>query len=290
MTFEPSSSAPRDAVPQTPPPAGREPFFNIPATTFVFIGLIVAVHAVRMFLDDATDFRLVMDFAFVPARLMLLLDPETARTTLQGLVRSGAQAGGDQMAALQGMLASYVLEGDAKVATLLTYAGLHGGWDHVAVNALWLAVFGSPVDHRFGMGRFIILCVFSAVAGALAQLLVDPWSLAPVIGASAVVSGCTGAAARFAFAPGGPLGPWRVPGLDAFRQPAPRLADVLSDRRAITFIGIWFLLNFVVGFGAQPLGFSDMPVAWMAHVGGFLAGLLGFSLLDPVKRQPPGIV
>jgi len=59
------------------------------------------------------------------------------------------------------------------------------------------------------------------------------------------------------------------------------LRDVLRDQRVLTFILFWFLSNLIFGVGAQPLGLSDGSIAWQAHVGGFLAGLLLFSAFDP---------
>ena len=60
----------------------------------------------------------------------------------------------------------------------------------------------------------------------------------------------------------------------------PSLLQLLGQRRALVFIAIWMATNFIFGAGAQALGASDAPVAWIAHVGGFLAGLLAFPLFD----------
>ena len=60
---------------------------------------------------------------------------------------------------------------------------------------------------------------------------------------------------------------------------------MLTDRRALIFIAIWMATNFVFGAGARALGASEAPVAWVAHVGGFLAGLLLFPLFDSRARR-----
>ena len=88
--------------------------------------------------------------------------------------------------------------------------------------------------------------------------------------------------------PGAPLGEGFNFGTgdgSAYRQPAVRIGRVLTDRRAMPFIALWFGVNFLFGVGAQPLGLSDNPVAWEAHIGGFLAGLLLFAAFDPVHRN-----
>ena len=62
---------------------------------------------------------------------------------------------------------------------------------------------------------------------------------------------------------------------------------MFADRRAMIFLGIWLVTNFIFGAGAQTFGFSDTPVAWLAHVGGFFSGLLLFPLFDRPFRAPP---
>ena len=107
-----------------------------------------------------------------------------------------------------------------------------------------------------------------------------------VIGASAAVSGLTGACLRFVFQPHGPLGTGQAaPDDEAYRQPALSLPGVFTDSRALTFLLFWFAVNFVFGAMSQTMGFSQGPVAWEAHAGGFVAGLLLFALFDPGRRR-----
>jgi membrane associated rhomboid family serine protease len=122
------------------------------------------------------------------------------------------------------------------------------------------------------------------MAGAAAFLLVHPFGLEPVVGASAAISGAVAAAMRFAFEPGAPLGPGRslsVTSDRAYFVPALPLARVFRDGRALTFLLTWFGCNILFGAFARPLGVGDATVAWEAHIGGFLFGLFAFSLFDP---------
>jgi len=108
-----------------------------------------------------------------------------------------------------------------------------------------------------------------------------------MIGASAGISGMMGAAARFAFAPGGSLDMWRRDRDTVDRVPAASLLVALRNPRVLTFVGVWFGLNLLFGLGSVSFLVSEnQSVAWEAHVGGFLAGLLLFSLFDPVHAAP----
>jgi membrane associated rhomboid family serine protease len=90
-----------------------------------------------------------------------------------------------------------------------------------------------------------------------------------------------GAAARFVFQPGALF---KDPG-DSFEPQLASLPEMLSNRQTLAFVGFWFLSNLLIGVGGQSLGFSNAPVAWEAHVGGFLAGLALAPLFDQ-RRKP----
>jgi membrane associated rhomboid family serine protease len=94
------------------------------------------------------------------------------------------------------------------------------------------------------------------------------------------------AAARFVFEPGGPLDRWRADRADADRVPAAPLIVALRNPRVVAFLAVWFGLNLLFGLGSWNFIAENQSVAWEAHVGGFLAGLLLFSLFDPVGRRP----
>ncbi|MBL8589662.1 MAG: rhomboid family intramembrane serine protease [Methylobacteriaceae bacterium] len=262
---------PRDAE------TGSPPIFNVPATMLALIALLVAVQALRATATAQMDLTLIHDLAFVPARLTAWLSPETVVERLIEL-RDGEEE--DVRAA---MIGQFYLSGGVKPWTLVTYAALHGGWAHLAVNAAWLLAFGSAVNRRFGSARFMALAIATAAGGALVHLAVHPADFSPMVGASAVAAGAMGAATRFIFQPGAPLGGSLSPlaGEAAYRAPAPPWREALRDRRAALFLGSWFVMNLVFGLFAHPLGLSDSPVAWEAHIGGLLAGFFLFDLLDP---------
>ena len=256
-------------------PAGsvREPAFNLPGIVLALIVLLVLTHAVRSFvLGSETDLQVLIDLAFVPARWTLAWDASRADEILRGA------------ATLEPLARYFVEEGEPKPWTALSYALLHGSWSHVLLNSVWLAAFGSPVARRCGALRFAAIFAVAAIGGALAHALVRPLSVLPMIGASAGVSGLTAAAASFVFPADRRQGfALRAP-REAHEQPRQSLGELLRNRGAAAFLLTWFGSNFLFGFAAQPLGIVDSAVAWDAHIGGFLAGLLLFPWLD---RRPP---
>lgn len=131
----------------------------------------------------------------------------------------------------------------------VTYQFLHGGFVHLGVNMLALVAFMPGVEGRLGRLRLLVFYLLCGVAGAFAQYLLDPRSPALLIGASAAISGIFGAILRFRIA-----------------------------RRSFWLVVVlWLVMNFVSG--ASGMGSSE-PIAWVAHIGGFVAGLVLFPLFD----------
>ena len=127
----------------------------------------------------------------------------------------------------------------------------------------------------------------TAAAGALAHLVTHEHAIAPMIGASASVSGAMAAAIRFAFVQGSFLSFSRGDADAAAQVPALSLLRALRDPRVLGFLAVWFGVNIIFGVGSIAIGADGASVAWQAHIGGFLAGLLLFSLFDPVPRAAP---
>ena len=235
-----------------------EPIFNVPAVVLALTALLVLVRAGEdWLLSDDADIEFLLYFAFIPARngdSALLSEP------------------------LPGGLG-------AQIWTFVTYAFLHGDWVHLAVNTVWFLPFGSAVARRFGTLRFIFFFLATSVAGALVHLLTNPGSVMPMIGSSAAVSGCMAGAVRFAFQQGGPLVLFRHDE-DAYRVPAAPLTAALRDPRILIFLAAWFGLNLLFGLVTVSVPGAERPIAWQAHIGGFIAGLVLFSFFDPVRPTP----
>ncbi len=165
-------------------PAGYEPALRIPRVVAVLIGIFIVIHVVRTYLlSHEANVEVLLTFAFLPIRYLSLEE-------LGGVLPGGF---------------------GADIWTFLTYAFLHGDFMHLAVNSLWLAVFGSALARRFGTTRFLIFSGVGAAAGAGLHLAVHFGEPIPMVGASAAISAHMAAAARFVFEPGGPLGTIRLP-------------------------------------------------------------------------------
>jgi len=260
------------------PPRRREPAIFMPPVVLVFIVGLLVFHAIVSWLGEDVRDQLYFDWGFVPGRFTAAVAPGWIADLV---ARAGADA--DALTSARLLRDSGALNAGWRLYTVVTYAFLHGSWTHVGVNCVWLAAFGPPVARRFGWARFASFFLATAVAGALAQWLFAPFEAYPVIGASAADSGLMAAAARFIFRPGAALA------ADRSRFPgegrAASLRELLTDRRALIFIAIWMATNFLFGAGAATLGGSEAPVAWVAHVGGFLAGLLLFGPFDRPWRR-----
>jgi membrane associated rhomboid family serine protease len=235
--------------------------FNVPSAVLATVGILLLVHVLRIVaLTESEDLQLLLTFAFIPARY------ET------NLLVGGSFPGGF----------------GADIWTFFTYAFLHADFLHIGVNLAWLLPFGTAIARRFGSLRYVLFMLVVAAAGALAHLVTHPGAMMPMIGASAAISGAMAAALRFVFQPGGPLGLWRgqsdIDG-DAWRVPAAPLAATLRDPRFLVFLAAWMGLNALFGLGSVSIGEEGQEIAWQAHIGGFIAGLLLFNAFDPMAPR-----
>jgi membrane associated rhomboid family serine protease len=264
-------------------PRQRERIFNLPPPVFWTVALLLAIEALCQTVSPESYLEILQRFAFVPGRFTYAFDPQRVARAFNAIADENSY---------QAEAARFFL-GDGKPQwwTLISYAFLHGGWLHVGVNCVWFAAFGSPVARRFGTPRFLLFCAIAAIAGALMHFITHIADLEPVVGASAAVSGVMAAAVRFVFQPGAPLDESlgftsRAEEESAYRQPALPLRKILSSRSAVSFLTFWFLANLLFGMIPEPLGVTSAAVAWQAHIGGFLAGLLAFRLFDPPALVP----
>lgn len=234
----------------TPPEADREgvaprmhePAFNLPAGLTCILLFLVAIHALRTYVfSESLDQEIILNFAFLPARY-------------------------DHPLAEQGL---------AWLWSPVTYSFLHGSWEHLIFNIFWMVAFGAPVVRRIGMARLAVFWALSAAAAVALHIVFHWGEMIVVVGASGVVSGFMGAAARFVFSPSG-----RISRQFAHLNRRLSVSEALSNRSVVVFSGIWFLTNFLVGFGMFTAGAAG-SVAWEAHIGGFIFGFLLFALFDP---------
>lgn len=252
----------------------REKILNLPGVITALICVFAAFQLLSEYGPETVAATVYRAFAFIPARLSLLLDPQSLLPTRSTLDYDSQEAL-EQINAALGVSRLSIL-------TLITYAFLHGGWTHLGVNAVTLAAFGSPVARRLGDFPFLVFLAGGAIAGALAHFALHPLELTPMVGASAAISAAMAAIVRFAFAPGAILGGTR-PDRGGQQAPAEPLATLAGNRSALTFVLLWFGSNALFGAFPQTLG-SDAAIAWEAHVGGFVFGLLTFAVFEKWAR------
>ncbi|MGZ4104214.1 MAG: rhomboid family intramembrane serine protease [Actinomycetota bacterium] len=151
---------------------------------------------------------------------------------------------------------------------------LHGSLLHIGGNMLFLWVFGDNIEDRLGKVKFLLLYLISGIAATFVQTLVGPSSGGPLIGASGAIAGVLGAYIVL--------------------FPRARVRTLVFvflifvvDIPAIVLLGIWFAMQLLQGVGPGAAGGG---VAYMAHVGGFVAGILLLLLFRPRRTAPPPYV
>jgi membrane associated rhomboid family serine protease len=157
--------------------------------------------------------------------------------------------------------------------TLLTSMFLHGGWLHLLGNMLFLWVFGRNVEDVIGGGRFLALYLCCGLAAAILQVVTNPYSRVPTIGASGAIAGVMGAY--------------------LIKFPRSRIVTLVFIIVFVTTVEIpawimllwWFVIQLFSGLGSLAnTNYSGGGIAWFAHVGGFVTGMLLIRAF-PVKRR-----
>lgn len=152
----------------------------------------------------------------------------------------------------------------AVVSPLITYQFMHGGWLHIGSNMLYLWVFGDNIEDRVGHGKYLLFYLLVGSLAGFAQIAIEPGSMVPIIGASGAVAGVLG----------------------AYLISCPRarvlaliplfVIFTLAEIPAVIFLGFWFILQIFSGIAS--IGAAGVSVAFWAHIGGFVAGLVLVSL------------
>jgi len=162
--------------------------------------------------------------------------------------------------------------GDA--ATIFSSMFMHAGWLHLGGNMLYLWIFGDNVEDRFGHIRFLIFYLLSGIAATAAQMAVSLGSSVPNLGASGAIAGVLGAYILMF-----PKGSVRVlQGSRVIQVPA------------LIVIGLWFALQLFSGIGSVANAAQTGGVAYMAHIGGFVAGFLLTFLFRGRREAQSGAV
>jgi membrane associated rhomboid family serine protease len=156
--------------------------------------------------------------------------------------------------------------------TLVSYMFIHGGFFHFAGNMAFLWVLGDNIENRLGHVKYLLFFLVTGVAAALSQMAIDPHSQSPLIGASGAVSGVVGAYLL--------LYPYnRIRALVIF------YFITVVEVRALILLGLWSLWQLIQALFS--LGLSNaVNVAFFAHVGGVLAGVVIIAVYKLLTRQP----
>ncbi|HET9232622.1 MAG TPA: rhomboid family intramembrane serine protease [Candidatus Eisenbacteria bacterium] len=199
----------------------------------------------------------IVNILLIGANLVLFLYELSLGANLEGFLRSSA------------FIPSRFFLPDntaSDVQTLLLSMFLHGGWAHFLGNMLYLWIFGDNVEDRLGHALYLIFYVLSGVAATLAHAFLSPESTVPAIGASGAISGVLGAY------------------LVIF--PRARVITVIplgfflrmAELPALAVLGMWFVLQLLSGTASLAAASAqEGGVAWWAHIGGFVFGMiLGF--------------
>ena len=149
--------------------------------------------------------------------------------------------------------------------TLLTSMFLHGGWGHLGGNMLFLWIFGDNIEHRIGHLRFLVFYLACGLAAGIAHILFNSGSAVPTVGASGAISGVLGGYLLL------------FPRNRVYVLTWGGVAAV----PAMLMLGFWILMQFINGFGAVAETPETGGVAYLAHIGGFVAGMLLAPLFSP---------
>ncbi len=159
-----------------------------------------------------------------------------------------------------------------RYSPFLTSIFLHGGWFHVLWNMWYLWIFGDNVEDHFGHFNFFLFYILCGILAGLVHVYVNPASSVPTIGASGAIAGVMGA--YFILYPRSRI---------LTIIPLFLIFPIIHIPAAI-FLAIWFFMQFISGTLSLGASAAYSGVAWWAHIGGFVAGVLVIILIFPRKR------
>ena len=158
-------------------------------------------------------------------------------------------------------------------STLFSSMFLHGGWAHLGGNMLYLWIFGDNLERRLGSARYLLFYLACGVAAAFAHIAFNSQSSVPTVGASGAISGI--------------LGGYLV----LFPRNRVRVLTQggIASVPAAMMLGIWILIQFLSGVGSIADTRETGGVAFLAHVGGFLAGMVLVKLMAAGRPARPAL-
>jgi membrane associated rhomboid family serine protease len=174
-----------------------------------------------------------------------------------------------------GVIPAEIMQGN-QLGTLLTHMFLHGGWMHLIGNMLFLWVFGDNIEAVMGKVMYLAFYIAGGLAAAALQILIDPASTIPSVGASGAIAAIMGAYVVM------------FPQSRVKLMVMSRAGMGMTRVTALVFLGIWFvtqLFNGIATLGVETA--QTGGVAFWAHIGGFVFGLLfGFLFKGRAARLP----
>ena len=222
---------------------------DIPSSTFPYVNMALILANAAVFIYSLTLGQEFMAFLYRYGMVPILFQAERFAGTY-GAIET---------------LPEWVLW-----RSLVTSLFLHGGWIHFLGNMLYLWIFGDNVEDRMGHGRYLIFYLLCGVGANVIHLLVEPMLAVPTVGASGAIAGVLGA--YFLLYPRA----WVIGVVPVF--------FFLYTLRlpAFVFLLFWFLQQFLSGLAGRGAN-----VAWWAHIGGFVLGLVLVRLFQRPERRPP---
>lgn len=234
------------------PESPRQPVFQSPPVVLAVIAVLALIHGGLQLAGQDWRILSLYAFAFIPANF-----------------------GNEPFPMLTG----------SRIWSFVTYAFLHGGWAHLIFNSLWLLIFGTVVARFLGSLRFLLLFAASAAGGALVTLLLHWGETYVMVGASGAVSGLMAAAVPIMYGRNAMWAGWTAG--DPATTQALTFRRLVGNRNAVLFALVWLtitLFSGATGFTGNSF-MAEGGIAWEAHVGGFITGLVFFYVLR--RRKMP---
>ena len=223
---------------------------TIPVVTYLLIAINVVVWLIELGVGD----KFINGYSTVPYEITHGTDLVGTRT-----IEAGGQS--IPITLFAGPTPIYL--------TLLTSMFMHASWMHIIGNMLYLWIFGDNIEDRIGHGKFIAFYLLSGLAASAAHILVGADSVIPSLGASGAIAGV--------------LGAYLI--LFPKRKVKVLMARQIVEMPAFIVLGLWILLQ--VFSQISVVGGEGGGVAYMAHIGGFIAGVVLIFLLGGRRAPPP---